>query len=116
MLTMRSQSMLNDDFEIDEMEDFEENEEASEEIEEAAAQSSPIGSVSISDIRIKIQLEVGRFEVSLQELSKMEPGYKLPIEINPRIVNLTASGKVIGKGEMIEIGDTIGVKILELYK
>ncbi len=108
--------MLNDDFEIDEMEDFEENEPFVEEQEETAKEDSPLETVSINDIGIKVQLEVGRFEVSLSELAKMEPGYKLPIEVNPRIVTLTTSGKVIGKGEMIEIGDTIGIKILELYK
>ncbi len=83
---------------------------------EPSPEESPLETISLSDIPIKIGIEVSRFEVSLEELCRMEPGYKLPIEINPRIVHLTSSGKVIGKGEMIEIGDTIGVKILELYK
>lgn len=103
--------MLDEDsqFPIEEMEDdFTE--------ETPPLSSNPLETVSISDLPIKISLEVSRFEVSLEELCRMEPGYKLPIEVNPRIVHLTSSGKVIGKGEMIEIGDTIGVKILELYK
>ena len=76
----------------------------------------PLETFPISDIPITIQLEVSRFNVSLEELARMEPGYKLPIDINPRIIHLVSSGKTIGKGEIIEIGDTIGVKILELYK
>lgn len=100
--------------------DFIENELESSELEEMDSevpelQKASLDAISVADIPIKITLEVSRFEVALDELSRMEPGYKLPIEINPRIVNLTVSGKTIAKGEMIEIGDTIGVKILELY-
>ena len=99
--------------EIDEIDEIKEIEEV---IEDPADKTEPsFEQISIAEIPIKIGIEVTRFEVTLEELSKMEPGYKLPIEINPRIVHLTSSGKVIGKGEIIEIGDTIGVKILELY-
>ncbi len=108
---------LEDEFE-EKFQDDVIDDELEKEIENIAQTSGeePLETISISDIPIKIQIEVSRFEVSLEELSRMEPGYKLPIEINPRIVHLTTSGKVIGKGEIIEIGDTIGVKILELYK
>ena len=118
---------IDDEFENDEFteNEFEEDEldseldaELEKELENISpsTKESPLETISIADIPIKIQIEVSRFEVSLDELSRMEPGYKLPIEINPRLVHLTSSGKVIGKGEIIEIGDTIGVKILELYK
>ncbi len=90
--------------------------EEGEEIEEIPETKTPLETLTISEIPIKIQLEVSRFEVSLEELGKMEPGYKLPININPKLVNLVTSGKIIRKGEFIEIGDTIGVKIPELYK
>ena len=88
----------------------------SEEGEELPSDPISLEAVSISELPVKIQLEISRFEVSLEELGKMEPGYKLPIDINPRIVHLISSGKRIGKGEIIEVGGTIGVKILELYK
>lgn len=93
-----------------------ENELPEEELFEETTAASPLDTIATSDIPIKVQIEVGRFEVSLEELGKLQPGYKLPIDINPRIVYLTSSGKAFGKGEIIEIGDTIGVKILELYK
>jgi flagellar motor switch protein FliN/FliY len=71
---------------------------------------------SISDLSVRVQVEVSRFDVSLEELMKMEPGYRLPVEINPTQVNLTVNGKLIGKGEMVEIGNQVGVRITELYK
>ncbi len=79
-------------------------------------EASPIDHIDISHIPLKIQLEIARISVSLDELQKMKPGSKLPIDINPRIVNLVVGGKSIGQGEIIEIGDIVGVKILELYK
>ncbi len=115
---MQDDDLDNSDFEVFEEELEEGLEESSEEDLQAEPdlEEASLETISIADIPIKINLEVSRFEVTLDELSRMEPGYKLPIEINPRIVHLTTSGKVIGKGEIIEIGDTIGVKILELYR
>lgn len=74
-----------------------------------------IDQISIDQIPVPVHLEMARFTVSLDELQKMEVGSKLPIEINPRIVNLVVGDKTIGKGEIVEFGDIIGVKILELY-
>ncbi len=71
---------------------------------------------SISDLSVRVQVEVSRFDVSLDELMKMEPGYRLPVEINPSHVNLTVNGKLIGRGEIVEIGNQVGVRITELYK
>ena len=95
--------------EPDKLEEFEED-------EIPAERTTPREQATISEIPIRVQLEVSRFDVSLEELAKMEPGYHLPIDINPRIVHLVAGGKRIGKGEIIEVGDAIGVKILELDK
>ena len=72
--------------------------------------------VDVSKVPIRIDLELTRVKVSLRELQKMEPGQKLPIDINPRIVNLVIGGKTIGRGEVVDIGDSSCVKILELYK
>jgi len=119
---MPNDDPIEDEEEFEEEEAFEEEAAAEDEIEDeleekAVNQESPsLEEVSISNIPIRVQIEVSRFDVSLEELARMEPGYKLPIEINPRIVRLVAHGKVIGKGEVLEIGDTIGVKITELYK
>src|SRR3990167_9582310 len=108
--------MPSDEDNFEEEEEFEEELEEELPAEEAVMRESPsLEEVSISDVPIRVQVEVSRFEVSLEELARMEPGYKLPIEVNPRIVRLIAGGKMIGKGELLEMGNTIGVKITELY-
>ncbi len=84
-------------------------------IEEINEEEQQLEKVNFANIPINIHIEMGKVDVSLEELQKMIPGSKLPININPRLVNLTTNGKTIGRGELIEIGDTVGVKIIELY-
>jgi len=83
--------------------------------EEIQPQVANIEKVSLADIPIKLLFEVGRINVSLEELQQMAPGHKLPVDLNPRVIDMTVGGKSIGKGELVEVGDTIGVKIIELY-
>ena len=71
---------------------------------------------NLSKVSLTMNMEIARFSLSLEELKKMAPGYKLPIPINPRHVDLVIAGKSIGTGEIIELGDTIGVKVTKLYK
>lgn len=72
--------------------------------------------LNVSKIPLQVRLEAGRIYVSLEELQKMGPGYKMPLDINPRILQLTVEGKAIGRGELIEMGDTIGIRIIEIYQ
>ena len=70
---------------------------------------------SLAKVPLTIQMEVARFTLSLEEIKKLAPGFNLPIKINPLQVNLIISGKSIGTGEIIEIGDTTGVRITKLH-
>ena len=72
--------------------------------------------LSLEKIPLKVHLEVTRFQLSLEELQKLKVGQKLPLSMDPHLVHLTINGKAIGRGEIVEIDDLIGVKILEMYK
>jgi flagellar motor switch protein FliN/FliY len=53
--------------------------------------------------------------MSIEQLMKLEPGNLLDVDIRPEhSVNLTIQGKLVGKGELIRIGDAVGVRILQL--
>lgn len=114
---------FSDEFEEDDYDDIAE-EPLDEPLEEAikedpAEEVTPMPDpkkTSLADVPLTISMEVAKLSLSLEELKKLSPGAKLPIHINPTLVNLMISGRMIGKGEVVEIGDTIGVKVLELYK
>ncbi|MBS0586045.1 MAG: FliM/FliN family flagellar motor switch protein [Verrucomicrobia bacterium] len=72
--------------------------------------------LSLDKVPLKVHLEVARFQVSLDKLQKLKVGQKLPVDMDPHLVHLTINGKAIGRGEIVEIGDLVGVKILEMYE
>lgn len=86
--------------------------------EEEALEPAPpqVDTLSLRDVPFDVQVEVTRLQITLDELQKMQPGHQIPLDVNPRNVKLTVRGKAIGAGELIEIGDTVGVRILEIYK
>ena len=66
-------------------------------------------------IPLSLIVEVGQLQMTMDQLLKLEPGNLLEIDIHPENgVNLTINGKVVGKGELIRIGETLGVRVLQV--
>lgn len=71
--------------------------------------------LSAQDIPLDVVVEVSRIKMSLKDLLKLKPGNTLEVSANPETsVTLTVSGKPIGRGQLVQIGDTVGVKMTEL--
>lgn len=83
---------------------------------QAGIEEVTMDQLDVSSVPIQIDLELTRVKVSLAELQRMQPGQKVPIDINPRMINLVVGGKLIGKGEIVHVGDAACVKVIELYK
>lgn len=75
------------------------------------------GMISTEQIPITLVVEAGRIQLTLDELLNLSPGNTLDLSIRPEQgVYLTVQGKRIAKGELIKIGDALGVRILSLGK
>lgn len=73
--------------------------------------------VAPDQIPLNIIVEIGRIQMSMEQLSKIEPGNLLETDIHPENgVNLTIQGVLVGKGELIRVGEAIGVRVTELGK
>lgn len=71
--------------------------------------------ISSRDINVSLIVEIGQVKMTMDKLLSLEPGNMLDLNIRPEDgVNLVVNGKTIGKGELIRIGDSIGVRILDL--
>ena len=71
--------------------------------------------ITSKKIPLTITVEVGRFQMPLQKLMQLKPGNVLDLSINPQMdVYLTMGGKRIAKGELVKLGESIGVKILDV--
>jgi flagellar motor switch protein FliN/FliY len=86
-------------------------------IEEKIEEVSPIKEESspLKNVPLKVTVELAKISLTLEKLTNLQPGnfLELPTSLeNP--VNLTVNGKKIGKGELISLGETLGIKILEM--
>ncbi|MDP1880227.1 MAG: FliM/FliN family flagellar motor switch protein [Parachlamydiaceae bacterium] len=71
--------------------------------------------ISPEELPIILTMEIGRIELPVSQLLQLEPGNLL--ELNPlpsNGVDLTINGKIVGKGELIRIGDILGIRVVQL--
>lgn len=65
-------------------------------------------------IDLTILVEIGQIEMNLEKILELKPGSTIPLSKRPEEgVFLTLNKKKIAKGELIQLGEMIGVKILE---
>ena len=70
--------------------------------------------VPIEEIPLTLAVEVGRLQLSLQKLMELEPGNLIELNVAPSDgVDLIAEGKRVARGELLKVGDVLGVRILE---
>lgn len=79
------------------------------------AEPAPASTImTIDEIPLALSVEVGRIEISIKKLMELEAGNLLDIGITPEQgVDLIVGGKCIARGELLQIGGTLGVRILE---
>ncbi len=76
-----------------------------------AAQSHP------PHIPVALEFELGAVDSSLRELAQIEPGYvfDLPLQLDRATVTIRSGGKRVGRGELVAVGDTLGVRLTEWF-
>ncbi len=73
------------------------------------------GSVSVDDLPVRLQFDLGERMLTLAELQSVAPGYvfELGRELR-RAVTIRANGRAVGDGELVEIDGQVGVLIRQL--
>lgn len=63
---------------------------------------------------VRVEFEIGQVELSLGELADLQPGYvfALPANLEGANVVIRANGRASGRGEVVAVGDTLGVRLL----
>jgi len=118
----------NDDF--DEFEELSDNEESEDEVEETpeepveeeAEESTPTTSaampaaeISPDEIPLNISVEVARLKMDVKTLCELSPGNMLELDARPEQgVTLVSNGHALARGELIQVGDVLGVRILSV--
>lgn len=100
------------------IESDQDNESIQEEQVEEVESPKPIApppAITPEQIPVSLVVELGRIQMTVGKLLEIEPGNFLELEIHPENgVDLVINGKPVGKGELIRLGEALGIRILEL--
>lgn len=67
------------------------------------------------DLPMTVVVEIGRITMNVKTLLQLQPGNMLDLEVRPEQgVDLVVHGKKIARGELLRIGDTLGVRLLTI--
>ncbi|MCP5507017.1 MAG: type III secretion system cytoplasmic ring protein SctQ [Chlamydiales bacterium] len=70
--------------------------------------------INPEEFPLTINVEIGRLQVTLKKLMELQPGNMIELSARPEDgVDLIVNGKRIARGELLRIGDTLGVRITE---
>jgi flagellar motor switch protein FliN/FliY len=72
--------------------------------------------VALSQVSIPIVVEIGRIPITLQKLTELQSGNFLQLPPSDNRVSLIAGGKKLATGELVYIGDALGVRITEITR
>lgn len=69
------------------------------------------------DIPVQMVVVMGRKAVTVKDLLGLRMGQVIEMDKMPaEAVDLVANGKIIGKGELVEVDGKLGVRVLKLFK
>lgn len=70
---------------------------------------------SIKNVPLNVTIELARLRMTLDKLMHLSPGNLLELPIHPdQGVSLCINGKKVGRGELVHLGEALGVRILEI--
>ena len=86
---------------------------------EAPAEAAEAGAETVaphpaSNLPVNVEFDLGSVQLSVGELSALQPGYvfALPTHLEGANVTIRANGRAAGRGEVVAVGDTLGVRLL----
>ncbi len=85
--------------------------------EPAQRASTAEAAVALGDVEIDLHFELQVLSTPLSELASMRPGYvvELPVPAGDAVVGLVAGGQLLGRAQLVSVGDRLGARILEIY-
>ena len=81
----------------------------------ATGSASGLSLEALGDIELDVTLELGRAEVTIEELLQLREGSVVPLDKaagDP--IDILANGRLVARGEVIVVDDKFGVRICEV--
>ena len=76
-------------------------------------QAPDAGEASLQELQLPVAFEMDTARISLAELAGMQPGYvvELDVPVAQATVRLVCHGQVVGHGQLVAVGERLGVRI-----
>lgn len=75
---------------------------------------APVSDDALLDVELQLRFEVGTAKATVREITSLQPGYVFTTETaitSP--VTIAIDGVTLGRGELLQIGDRIGIRVTE---
>lgn len=70
---------------------------------------------ALDDVGVRLEVYVGETEISLGELEGIDEGEVLQLNTSiDQPVEIRVRGVLVGRGELVSVGDSFGIKIVEI--
>lgn len=70
----------------------------------------------LEELPLTVAFEIGRVGMSLKEISQLTPGAVVKVtDVPDQTVDLLANGKRIGRGEIVRLGEGLGVQVTRIF-
>ncbi|MDZ5453361.1 type III secretion system cytoplasmic ring protein SctQ [Labrys sp. ZIDIC5] len=84
-------------------------------MDEPQSASGQPDDTGLGDLPVTVVFELARMTMPLREVSRLAAGSIVPLpELSEPAVDLVANGKRIGRGEIVKVGDGMGVRIIRM--
>ncbi|MER9563296.1 type III secretion system cytoplasmic ring protein SctQ [Mesorhizobium sp. M0571] len=71
---------------------------------------------TLDELPVALAFEIGRTAMPLGEVKQLAPGTIVPLaDVTEAIVDIIANGKRVGRGEIVRIGESLGVRIVRMF-
>jgi len=85
------------------------------ELESTGESGSALGLSNLTDVPVKVTVEVGRAKLTLAELIDLRSGSLVELDREAHEpADILVNGKVVARGEIITMNDSYGVRITSL--
>ncbi|RJT41309.1 YscQ/HrcQ family type III secretion apparatus protein [Mesorhizobium waimense] len=71
---------------------------------------------TLDELPVELAFEIGRTAMPLGEVRQLAPGAVVALaEVKEATVDIIANGKRVGRGEIVRIGESLGVRIVRMF-
>lgn len=71
---------------------------------------------TLDELPVALAFEIGRTAMPLGEVRQLAPGAIVPLtDVTEATVDIIANGKRVGRGEIVRIGENLGVRIVRMF-